>query len=73
VDALVAAWAALPVDAVAVTNEVGLGVVPPLPSGQLFRDELGSLNARLSAVSDRVHLVVAGRVLDLTGAPPVAE
>lgn len=75
VDDLVAAWgaasgAAHPV--VAVSNEVGLGVVPPMRSGQLFRDELGRLNARLSAVSTSVHLVVAGRALDLSNAPVVS-
>jgi adenosylcobinamide kinase/adenosylcobinamide-phosphate guanylyltransferase len=58
---------------VAVTNEVGLGVVPATVSGRLFRDELGRLNNAVSAVSDRVHLVVAGRVLDLSGAPVVDE
>src|SRR5207253_9654392 len=68
---LVQAWSQSPVDLVAVTNEVGLGVVPPMPSGRLFRDELGRLNARVSAVSDRVVLVVAGRALDLSGAPVV--
>lgn len=71
VDRLAAAWAAAPVDVVAVTNEVGLGVVPATVSGGLFRDELGRLNARLSAVSDHVVLVVAGRVLDLSRAPVV--
>ncbi|HYI54052.1 MAG TPA: bifunctional adenosylcobinamide kinase/adenosylcobinamide-phosphate guanylyltransferase [Microlunatus sp.] len=67
------AWVAAPVDVVAVTNEVGLGVVPPSASGRLFRDELGRLNTALSAASDRVHLVVAGRVLDLSHAPRVDE
>lgn len=71
VSELVEAWASAAVDVVAVTNEVGLGVVPATVSGGLFRDELGRLNARLSAVSDRVCLVVAGRVLDLSHAPVV--
>ena len=47
-------------------NEVGMAVVPATASGRLFRDELGRLNAAVSAVSDRVALVVAGRVLDLS-------
>jgi adenosylcobinamide kinase/adenosylcobinamide-phosphate guanylyltransferase len=68
---LARAWSEADVDVVAVSNEVGLGVVPPMPSGRLFRDELGRLNARLAAVSDRVVLVVAGRVLDLSEAPVV--
>jgi adenosylcobinamide kinase/adenosylcobinamide-phosphate guanylyltransferase len=50
---------------VVVTNEVGLGVVPEHRSGRLFRDLLGTLNQRVAAVCDEVHLVVAGRVLRL--------
>ena len=68
---LVTAWRAATVDVVAVTNEVGMAVVPATASGRLFRDELGRLNAAVSAVSDRVALVVAGRVLDLSGCPVV--
>lgn len=52
-------------DAVVVTNEVGLGVVPSHRSGMLFRDLLGSVNQRVAAVCDEVHLVIAGRVLRL--------
>ena len=68
---LVTAWRAATVDVVAVTNEVGMAVVPATASGRLFRDELGRLNAAVSAVSDRVALVVAGRVLDLSDCPVV--
>jgi adenosylcobinamide kinase / adenosylcobinamide-phosphate guanylyltransferase len=59
-------------DVVLVTNEVGLSVVPSTMSGRMFRDELGRLNAAVSAASDQVFLVVAGRVLDLSGCPVVA-
>jgi adenosylcobinamide kinase/adenosylcobinamide-phosphate guanylyltransferase len=52
---------------------VGWSLVPETPSGRFFADELGRLNAAVSAVADRVHLVVAGRVLDLTAAPLVPE
>ncbi len=52
-------------DIVLVTNEVGLGVVPEHASGRLFRDLLGTVNQRIGAVVDEVHLVVAGRVLVL--------
>ena len=45
--------------------------MPATASGRLFRDELGRLNAAVSAVSDRVALVVAGRVLDLSDCPVV--
>lgn len=52
-------------DVVVVTNEVGLGVVPEHRSGRLFRDLLGTVNQRVAAACDEVHLVVAGRVLQL--------
>ncbi|GAA1349365.1 bifunctional adenosylcobinamide kinase/adenosylcobinamide-phosphate guanylyltransferase [Saccharothrix algeriensis] len=50
---------------VLVSAEVGLGVVPGTRSGRLFRDHLGSLNARLAEVCDEVLLVVAGIPLRL--------
>ncbi|WP_182346671.1 bifunctional adenosylcobinamide kinase/adenosylcobinamide-phosphate guanylyltransferase [Tomitella gaofuii] len=60
IDELVAAWRACPAPVVAVSNEVGSGVVPATASGRLFRDLLGRLNARIAAASDEVLLVVAG-------------
>jgi adenosylcobinamide kinase/adenosylcobinamide-phosphate guanylyltransferase len=59
-DALVDAWAGTRRRAVAVSNEIGSGVVPATPSGRRFRDELGVLNARVAASSPRVWLVTAG-------------
>nr|WP_206314139.1 bifunctional adenosylcobinamide kinase/adenosylcobinamide-phosphate guanylyltransferase [Streptomyces coryli] len=50
---------------VAVSNEVGSGIVPDTPSGRLFRDELGRLNAAVAAECEQVLLVVAGQVLQL--------
>lgn len=47
-------------DFVAVTNEVGFGLVSPYASGRVFTDELGRLNQRIAAVCDQVVLVVAG-------------
>ena len=71
IDSLVAAWAACTATVVAVSNEVGLGVVPATPAGRLFRDLLGRLNQRVGAGADRLYLVVAGRVLDLSASTPV--
>jgi adenosylcobinamide kinase/adenosylcobinamide-phosphate guanylyltransferase len=68
VDELVDAWHAAVVPVVAVSNEVGSGVVPGTASGRLFADELGRLNTRLSLASERVLLVVAGRGIDVAGA-----
>jgi adenosylcobinamide kinase/adenosylcobinamide-phosphate guanylyltransferase len=65
IDTLVAAWgdAARPV--VAVTNEVGSGIVPEAPSVRRFRDLMGVLNTRIAAVSGDVLWCVAGRVVHL--------
>ena len=70
-DRLVDAWRTATATVVGVTNEIGLGVVPATASGRMFRDRLGTLNQRIAAASDRLHLVVVGRVLDLSGVPIV--
>jgi adenosylcobinamide kinase/adenosylcobinamide-phosphate guanylyltransferase len=64
-DDLVAAWRRAPGPVVAVSDEVGLGVIPATASGRLFRDALGRLNQRLAQESEDVALVVAGRVVPL--------
>lgn len=66
---LAAIWTHAPYDAVAVTNEVGMSLVPQTPSGRLFQEALGRVNAVVSAASSRVHLVIAGRLVDLSQAP----
>ena len=43
-----------------VSNEVGLGLVPPYPLGRLYRDLLGWANQELAAASDQVYFMVAG-------------
>jgi adenosylcobinamide kinase/adenosylcobinamide-phosphate guanylyltransferase len=50
---------------VAVTNEVGMSVVPEHLSGRVFRDLLGIVNQRVAQECDDVLLVVAGRALKL--------
>lgn len=67
--ALVAAVRGTRARAVLVSNEVGSGVVPEHASGRLYRDLLGSLNARVAAECDSAALVVAGRVLPLDSSP----
>jgi len=59
-DSLTEAWRATARRVVAVSNEVGSGIVPATASGRRFRDELGSLNARIAAASEEVWLCVAG-------------
>jgi len=56
----VSAWTASAVTAVAVSDEVGSGVVPATRSGRLFKDALGELNQRVAAAADEVWLVTAG-------------
>lgn len=65
VDTAVTAWRNSKATLVAVTNEVGMGVVPSHRSGRLFRDLLGTVNQRFAAECDEVLLVVAGRTLSL--------
>ncbi|MQA80387.1 MAG: uroporphyrinogen-III C-methyltransferase [Streptosporangiales bacterium] len=62
VDALATAWRKSVRHVVAVSSEVGSGVVPATPAGRRFRDELGELNARIAAESDEVWLCTAGIV-----------
>ncbi|WP_030428709.1 bifunctional adenosylcobinamide kinase/adenosylcobinamide-phosphate guanylyltransferase [Allokutzneria albata] len=65
VDRLTRALAETAARVVLVSAEVGLGVHPATPSGRLFRDELGRLNARVAEVCDTVTLLVAGIPLRL--------
>ena len=43
-----------------VTNEVGLGLVPPYKLGRLFRDSLGRANQKLAYIADEVIFMVSG-------------
>ncbi len=65
VEDLVATWRRLTVPVVAVSNEVGAGVVPATASGRLFRDLLGQLNTAIAAQSETVLLTVAGLTVAL--------
>jgi adenosylcobinamide kinase / adenosylcobinamide-phosphate guanylyltransferase len=66
-----AACAARSALTVAVSNEVGLGIVPATPLGRRYRDVLGRVNAIWAAVADDALLVVAGRALRLEPAAHV--
>jgi adenosyl cobinamide kinase/adenosyl cobinamide phosphate guanylyltransferase len=50
---------------IAISNEVGLGVVPATPLGRTYRDVLGTVNAIWVEASADAALVVAGRLLRL--------
>ncbi len=62
---LVAAYADASGPVVAVSNELGYGLVPPDPGTRRFRDELGRLNQAFAASAEVVWLVVAGLPLRL--------
>jgi len=65
VTAFLDAWREAPGLVLAVTNEVGWGLVAEHRSGRVFVDLLGRVNAEVAALSDEVVLVVAGRALHL--------
>ena len=50
---------------IAVTNEVGLGIVPARALARSYRDLLGRVNAIWSREAHRAYFVAAGRVLAL--------
>jgi adenosylcobinamide kinase / adenosylcobinamide-phosphate guanylyltransferase len=60
VDGMLHAWRSTRRVVVAVSNEVGSGVVPGTASGMRFRDELGRLNALVAADCEQVWLCTAG-------------
>jgi adenosylcobinamide kinase/adenosylcobinamide-phosphate guanylyltransferase len=43
-----------------VSNEVGLGVVPPTVLGRHYRDALGRANQRIAQAADQVIFMIAG-------------
>ncbi len=59
-DRLAESWQTTCRPVIAVSNEVGSGVVPGTVSGRRYRDELGRLNTRIAAGSREVWLCTAG-------------
>lgn len=64
-DEAIAAVRARVGDAIVVSNEVGLGIVPADAATRAYRDLLGNINQRWAAAADRAWLVVAGRGVPL--------
>jgi len=50
---------------IVVSNEVGMGLVPPYPSGRAYRDLLGTANQFLATRAGEVLLTIAGIPVDL--------
>lgn len=59
-EALLAACRASDTRWLIVSNEVGMGVVPPTRLGRFYRDALGRANQQLARAADVVTLIVAG-------------
>jgi adenosylcobinamide kinase / adenosylcobinamide-phosphate guanylyltransferase len=64
---------ARPALTIAVSNEVGLGIVPATPLGRAYRDLLGSVNRLWVDASADAALVIAGRALPLARADVLAD
>jgi adenosylcobinamide kinase/adenosylcobinamide-phosphate guanylyltransferase len=47
-------------DWIIISNEIGLGLVPPYQMGRVYRDMLGWANQRLAREADKVIFLVAG-------------
>lgn len=58
---------------IAVSNEVGMGIVPDSPLARTYRDLLGAVNATWAAAADHAQLLVAGRLLTLTTAETLMD
>jgi adenosylcobinamide kinase/adenosylcobinamide-phosphate guanylyltransferase len=58
-----------------VSNEVGLGIVPPSRLGRVYRDLLGRVNQVAACRADKVYLMVVGLALELKslGAQPFSQ
>ncbi|ADB31772.1 cobalbumin biosynthesis protein [Kribbella flavida DSM 17836] len=65
IEQLAAAWSGTSRVVVAVSNEVGSGLVPADPGSRLFRDLMGRLNTVIAHRADTVLWCVAGRAVPL--------
>jgi adenosylcobinamide kinase/adenosylcobinamide-phosphate guanylyltransferase len=66
-ESLLSAQQRLNAPLIIVSNEVGLGLVPPYPLGRIYRDVLGRANQYLATRADRVIFMVAGIPMTVKG------
>jgi adenosylcobinamide kinase/adenosylcobinamide-phosphate guanylyltransferase len=52
---------------IVISNEVGMGLVPPYPLGRAYRDLLGKVNQVLARAADEVYLLIAGVPMPIKG------
>jgi adenosylcobinamide kinase/adenosylcobinamide-phosphate guanylyltransferase len=69
VERLLDAVVSRPFVTIAVSNEVGMGIVPETPLGRAFRDVAGRANQRLAARASEVYLALFGTVVRLLPGP----
>jgi len=67
IEAIIKAAGANSTQVIAVTNEVGYGIVPMAPLARFFRDCAGRANQRMAAAADEVFLVVSGIPMQIKG------
>lgn len=67
IDGLLEAYRESPADWIVISNEVGLGLVPPYPMGRFYRDSLGKANQRLAQAANVVYFMVAGIPMRIKG------
>jgi adenosylcobinamide kinase/adenosylcobinamide-phosphate guanylyltransferase len=60
IGALAACASEIDAELIVVSNEVGMGVVPPSAAGRAYRDLLGRANQIVAEAADEVILMVAG-------------
>lgn len=67
IEELVIAIGAQEKEWIIISNELGLGLVPPYQMGRVYRDWLGWANQRLAREADKVILMVAGIPMVIKG------
>lgn len=67
IDQLVTVMTRLDLSMIAVSNEVGLGIIPADPLSRLFRDLAGILHQRLAQVAHEVYWMTAGLAVQMKG------
>lgn len=66
-ESLLEVYASSTAEWILVSNEVGLGLVPPYPLGRMYRDALGRVNQRVARSADTVLFMVAGLPMRVKG------
>jgi adenosylcobinamide kinase/adenosylcobinamide-phosphate guanylyltransferase len=73
IDDLLTTIRSSPAEWIVVSNEVGLGLVPPYPLGRIYRDLLGWANQRLASAAWKVVFMIAGIPMRLEVEPELGN